>query len=635
MRKEQLSLKLLAIICVSVLTMLAFAIPSVAGQNNLVRDSIPEKHKWDLSHIYPDWETWERDLVKYDSLVKEFGQLEGSICQSPENLLRAFHMRDDLGKLIDSVYTFASLSYTTAQRNNKLRAKRERARTAYSGWRIASSWFEPELLEISWEKYQSWLKGNSQLEEYEFEVKNLYRRQKHMLGKEQERLLSYFSTFQSSAAGIYNALTVADVEHPTIRLSNDEEVLLTYGNYTNLLSTNRNQDDRAMAFDTLMVSYSSRANTHAAIYDAVLQRDWAQTQARGYASTLEYYLDRDNVPPEVFENLIASVKKGAGAIRRYYRFKKEHMGLEDYHMYDRMVPIIDFDVTYEYDDITDWVIASVEPLGNDYQSKLARGFQDRWIDVYENEGKSTGGFCSGVYGVHPYVLLNYNETMGEMFTVAHEMGHAMHSVLANQNQPYATAGYSIFVAEVAAISNELLLLDYLLGKTDDPVERIFLLQHTLDGMRGTFYRQLLFADFEWRAHQLIENGQPVTAQTMNDLYMSVVEDFYGDDLVLDSLLGYYWSAVPHFHFGPYYVYKYATSYAAASHIVRSILDAEGEQRQAEVDRYLNLLKAGGSDYPMNLLEEAGVDMSDPQTYQAVITLTEELVTQLENELGRL
>ena len=635
MRHKPIPAATAAVISSALLAFLLVSVAVWAAPNTKIRDSIPDQYKWDLSHVYTNFEDWEVDLARYDSLVEEFAQLEGTIGQSPEALLDAFHLRDAMDRLLDSVYSFASLSSATDQRNNELRAKRQLARSAYSRWQVASSWFEPELLEIGLDKLQSWLTANMQLDEYDFEIESLFRRQEHMLSKEQEQLLSYFSNFNSAPAGIYNALTVADVDHPTITTSEGEEILLTYGNYTSLLSTNRNQADRAMAFETLVDMYRDHANTHATIYEGILQRDWATAQSRGYESTLESYLDRDNVPTEVFENLIATVKKGSGAIQRYYKLKKEYMGLDEYHMYDRFIPIVDHSVTYEYDSITDWVISSVGVLGEHYRSTVESAFQNRWIDVYENEGKSTGGFCSGVYGVHPYILLNYNGTLNEVFTVAHEMGHAMHSVLANETQPYPKAGYSIFVAEVASISNELLLLDYLLERTEDPKERAYLIQHTLDGIRGTFYRQLQFADFEWRAHQMVEKGQPVTSKTLQDLYLNVLSDFYGEAMVQDTSLGYYWSMIPHFHFGPYYVYKYATSYAAASHIVGNILKAEGAERQEAMDRYLTLLKSGGGDYPMELLKEAGVDMSNQETYQAVIDLTDDLVTQLEAELDKL
>jgi oligoendopeptidase F len=606
-----------------------------AGPKSMVRDSIPGQYKWDLSHIYPDWETWELNLAKCDSLFGKFEQFEGRVVQNPETLIEAFHLRDDINRLLDSVYTYASLSSVTDQKNNELQAKRKRARSLWSDWEVASSWFHPELLDITWDRMASWLKTMPELNEYQFEMESLYRQQAHILGKEKEQLLSLFSDFNSSPSGIYDALTETDMEYPTIVTSDGDEIYLTYGNYTNLLSTNRNQADRAMAFDSSMIAYKARANTHASIYDAVLKHDWAMARARGYESTLESHLDSDNIPTVVFENLISAVKQGSESIRRYFRFKKDYMGLDNYHMYDRFIPIIDYDGKYTYDDVQKWIIASVEPLGPEYQDKVAEGFRNRWIDVYENDGKSTGGFCSGVYGVHPYILVNFNETAGEMFTIAHEMGHAMHSVLANENQPYSGTDYSIFVAEVASISNELLLLDYLMKNSTDPKEKIFLLQHTLDGMRGTFYRQLLFADFEWRAHQEVEQGKPVTSQSLYNLNMSVIDDFYGDDIVKDSLLGYYWSGIPHFHFGPYYVYKYATSYAAASHIVGKIINSKGAEKQEAVDKYLNLLRGGGSDYPMVLLEQAGVDMSDPQTYQGVIDLTGDLVTKLENELSKL
>jgi len=635
MRKTRTFARPLVTAGCTLLAILMYCSLTAAAPNTQVRDSIPDGYKWDLSHVYTDWAAWETNLARYDSLLREFEQLEGSIGNSAADLLNAFHLRDQAGKLIDSVYTYASLSYTTDQRNNELNAKRQQARSAYSRWQVASSWFEPELLEIGLDKLNSWQTANMQLDEYDFEIESLFRRQEHMLSKEQEQLLSYYANFESSPAGIYNALTVADMTYPTITTSEGEEILLTQGNYTNLLSTNRNQADRARAFELMVDAFRDRSNTHATIYDAILQRDWATAQARGYESTLEYYLDRDNVPTEVFENLMATVKRGSGAIQKYFKLKKEKMGLEEYHMYDRFIPIVDYDAKYEYDSITDYVIESVKPLGEDYWRKVAEGFGNRWIDVYENEGKSTGGFCSGVYGVHPYILLNYNGTLNEVFTVAHEMGHGMHSVLADASQPYAKAGYSIFVAEVASISNELLLLDYMLTKTEDPRERAYLIQHTLEGIRGTFFRQLQFADFEWRAHQMVEKGQPVTSKTLQNLYLDVLKDFYGDAMVRDTSLGYYWSMIPHFHFGPYYVYKYATSYAAASHIVNKILKSEGAERQAAVDRHLNLLKSGGSGYPMDLLKEAGVDMSNQETYQAVIDLTDDLVTQLEAELAKL
>jgi len=606
-----------------------------AETRSLVRDSIPDKYKWDLSHIYPDWSAWETDLARLEPLIDSFQALQGSLSGSADNLLNAFRMRDRIDRLFDSVSTYVGLKYTTDQRNNQIGARYQRARVLRKKNRISRSWFSPELLRINRDILQSWLAGKPALNVYRLEIEMEIRRQKHTLDAAREQLLSYFSSFQGSPVRIYNALTTADKKHPIVEIADSGIVTLTDGRYMNLLSTSRNQADRALAFDSMMTTHSNKENTFAAIYNSVLQRDWATAQARNYATTLESYLDHDNIPTDVFTNLIKTVKENSGAIRRYFTLKKKMLGLEEFHMYDRYAPLTDFDATYEYDDIVDWIIESVEPLGPKYQSKVREGFENHWIDVYENEGKNSGGFCSGVYGVHPYILVNYNETIGEMFTVAHEMGHALHSVLANESQPYATAGYSIFVAEVASTGAENLLLRYLLSKTQDPKERIHLLQKTIDGLYGTFYRQVLFADFEWRAHKMVESGEPVTAKSLNELYLQVIDDFYGDTMAKDSLLGYYWTSVPHFYFGPYYVYKYATSYAASTHLINRIMSSDGAGKQKAVDRYLGLLKAGGSDYPMNLLKNSGVDMSDPETYLAIIRLTDELVSQLESEMAKL
>lgn len=618
-----------------ILMLVLFASFAAAQQRSLVRDSIPDEYKWDLSPIYPNWEAWEADIPKVKLLIENFKSLQGTLADGPEALIAVFQSREELDILLDRVSAFAGLSRATDIRDNDLAAKSQRRHVLRNKAKTAKAWFKPELVTIDWDQLQQWIKDYPELAVYSYEIENEFRRKQHTLDEEQEELLSYFSTFNDSPEDIYGVLTTADIKYPTIQLANGEEIVLTEGNYANIINTNRNEQDRALGFNTFLSLYSVNAHTHTAIYKAVLQRDWAMAQARGYKSTLESYLDEDNVPAVVYENLLETVKKGSAAVRRYFDLKKKVMQQEAHHMYDRYVPIIDFDPSYKYDDIIDWIIASVEPFGPEYQAHVRRAFDDRWIDVYENEGKYTGGFCSDVYGVHPYILVNYNETAREMFTVAHEMGHALHTVLAEENQPYATADYPIFVAEVAAIADELMLLHYLLDKTDDPSERIYLLQYTLDAMRGTFYRQLLFADFEWRAHQLIENDRPITVESLYNLCMDVVEDFHGESMVRDSLLGYYWSVVPHFHESPYYVYKYATSYAAASHLVREIFSDDEVKSKDAVRRLMDLQKAGGSDYPMELLKKAGVDMSLSETYQAIIDLTNELVTQLEKELARL
>jgi len=366
-----------------------------------------------------------------------------------------------------------------------------------------------------------------------------------------------------------------------------------------------------------------------------MQRNWASAQARNYNSVLESYLDGDNVPVEVYESLVNTVCNGTAPLQRYYKLVKERLGLEEYHLYDGMVPLVDFDKTYEYDDIQEWIIESVAPLGKDYQKKMREAFTNRWIDVYENEGKRTGAFSAGTYGVHPFLLLNYNGTLSDVFTVAHEVGHCMHSILSAEAQPFVNHDPTIFVAEVASTMNEKLLLDYMLDRTDDPIERIALLTHAINDLDGTFYTQAMWADYEWRAHKMVEEGRPITAQVIRDLYSGIQEEYYGDAVTIDEKYRYVWTRIGHFYRSPFYVYKYATCYCTSAKLAAEITSKDKSVRKDALERYMTLLRAGSSDYPMDLLKRAGVDLSDPATMPAIVDQLDYLVNLLEQELAKL
>jgi oligoendopeptidase F len=314
------------------------------------------------------------------------------------------------------------------------------------------------------------------------------------------------------------------------------------------------------------------------------------------------------------------------------KLRKEVLGLDSYHLYDGFAPLVDYEQAYDYNEITKLITESVEPLGKDYQAKMKELFGGRRIDVFENEGKSTGAYSAGVYGVHPYILLNFDETLEEVFTVAHEAGHALHSMLSMENQPYATSDYTTFVAEVASTMDENLFLDYMLKHSDDPYERVALLQQALDNISGTFYKQTFFADFEHQAHQMVEQGQPITGDALRSLYATLLEEYYGDALVVDDIYLSYWTRISHFFGIPFYVFKYATSYSASSQLAEGIKSDDKKTREEAVEKYLSLLKSGGNDYPMEQLKNAGVDMSKPETYEAVIKHLDRLVDQLEKEL---
>jgi oligoendopeptidase F len=438
--------------------------------------------------------------------------------------------------------------------------------------------------------------------------------------------------FNGSPGDIYQMLSTADVEWPTIELSTGDSVVVSGGQYYARLQTERAREDREAVWRAFFETYEKKVNTYASIYNAICQRDWAQAQSRGYESTLHAALDGNAIPTQVVETLIDVTKKGSGPLQRYYDLRKKALGLDAHAIYDGYVGLVADDQKYDYDEARQWVVESVAPLGKEYQQKLREGLDDNWVDVYETQGKRSGAYSMGVYGVHPYVLLNYNDTMNDVFTLAHEMGHAMHSVLAMENQPFVYADYTIFVAEVASTLNEGLLLDYLLEKTDDPAVRVGLLQHAIDQIALTYYRQVAFADFELQAHRIAERGEPITATTLNDLYYGILKEYYGDETDLDELYGVTWSRIPHFYNSPYYVYQYATCFASSAKLLE---DMRTGDRQDAVDRYVTLLASGGNDHPVKQLQKAGVDLTDPATVQAVVDQMGALVDQLEIELERL
>jgi oligoendopeptidase F len=448
-----------------------------------------------------------------------------------------------------------------------------------------------------------------------------------------ERLLSLSSRFAASPNDAYAALSTADVKYPSVRLSSGAEVTLTYGQYRAILATNRSQADRAAAFEAFHGIYEATANTYASLYNGVLQRDLFYAQARGYASTLEAALHGNNIPTTVVENLIAATRQGTEPLRRYHRLRKRALGLDSYHSYDTTIPLVDLDRKYPYEDVLGWLPESVAPLGSEYQRQMREMLRGDCIDVYENPGKRSGAYSAPVYGVRPYMLLNYNDTLDAVFTLAHEMGHSMHTVLSHAHQPFVYAGYTIFIAEVPSTLSEALFLGYMLARTSDERERIVLLQHAIDGIAATFYTQVMFADYELQAHRLAEEGKPVTGEVLGEIYFNLLKAYHGDAIDYDEQLRVTWARIPHFYSTPYYVYQYATCFASSADLMKKIGSGPPAERAGAVERYLTLLKSGGSDHPMALLQRAGVDLSKPETVQAVVDQLDVLVTELDRAVS--
>ena len=596
------------------------------------RDAIPDRYKWDLTSICATWDDWSTGYKRLDDAIAAFTAFQGTLAQGPNRLLAAFKAMDEMGELSYRVWYFASLQYDEDQRNNDINARRQQVQILFARQQQASSWFNPELLAIPLETVRGWLAANSDLATYRFAIESLFHEQQHVLDEQGERLMSFAGRFNSVPYDSYSALTTADVKFPSLTLSNGNKITLTYGQYRALLETNRNQDDRAAAYRAFHQTFADSQNTYAALYNGVLQRDWFHARARGYKTTLDAALHGNNIPTSVVENLIEVTKQGVEPLRRYHRLRRRVLGGPTYRLFDVFVPLVEHTARYPYDDVGAWIVDSVAPLGREYQQNVRRAFDGRWIDVFENSGKRNGAYSAPVYGAHPFMLLNYNETLDAVFTLAHEMGHSMHTLLSHQSQPFVYAGYTIFVAEVPSTLNEALFLDLMLERARNREERVVLLQHAIDSIASTFYTQVMFADFELQAHRLVEQDLPVTAEALNTIYAALLEAYYGDVIDKEEVSRVTWARIPHFFSTPYYVYQYATCFASTARLMQGVRSKTPAEREDGVKRYLDLLRAGGSDYPMNLLARAGVDLSQPDTVGAVATELDALVARLEREL---
>lgn len=621
-------------LCAAVLS--GVADPATAKPQTRVRAEIPAADRWDFTPIYANWEAWDAGMKEMEAKMDAFAALKGTLASGgATQLLKAYQAQDDIGKLQYRLYRYPQLQRDVDTRDQAIAGRFQRVGALFARFATATAWFTPELLQIPETTVRQWIDATPALAPYRFPILDQFRRKAHVLDAQGEHLLSLAGQFNGVPRNVYSELSTSDIKFPTIKLADGREVVLSPGNYGALLEGNPNQDDRARAAAAHVGTYGATANTYASIYSGVLQRDWFIAQARRFPTTLEAALDDDGVPKTVVETLIDATRAGNAPFRRYAKLRQRLLNLPSYHPYDSAVPIFRSDKAYPYATAKELALQSIAPLGADYGTRYRQFVGGGRIDVYENEGKRSGAYSANVYGVGPYLLMNYNDTMDAAFTLAHEAGHAMHSVLSNENQPFATSSYTIFVAEVASTTNERFLLDHLLKQTTDPKERFLLLQHAVDSIVGTFFTQVIFADFELRAHKLVEAGQPTTTDVLNKLYRQVYTDYWGDAVTFDDFYQWTWARIPHFYNSPYYVYQYATCFASSAQLYQAMTTGPDAQRKAATDRYLTLLKSGGDDLPMNQLKKAGVDLTQRATIQAVIDQMDRLVTQMEAEAAKI
>lgn len=593
------------------------------------RSEVPAEHKWRLEDIYQTDAAWEEDLQKAKKLAEEIATKKGTLGQSAKHLHDALTLQDEVLQTLDQVYVYARMRRDEDNTNSTYQGLTDRATALSTQVYGAISYIQPEILAIPTDTLKQWVEEDAGLAHYRIMLDEITRFKPHTLSAEEEALLANMSEVASAPSKIFGMLNNADLKFPMITDENGEEVELTKGRYTHFMES-KDRRVRKEAFEALYSTYGKFRNTIAASLTSSVKADVFYARTRKYPSALYSALFADNVDISVYDNLIATIREHLPLMHRYISLRKKALGVDELHMYDLYVPIVpEVDMKIPYHQAVQTIREALHPLGEDYGKVLEEGFTGGWIDVHENEGKTSGAYSWGAYTTHPFVLMNYQDNVNNMFTLAHEMGHALHSYYSNKNQPYTYADYKIFVAEVASTVNEALLMNHLLETTKDKQQRMYLINYYLEQFRGTVFRQTMFAEFEKIVHAKEEAGEPLTADSLNEIYRELNVAYHGPEMVIDKEIELEWERIPHFY-RHFYVYKYATGFSAATSLSKQIL----EEGQPAVERYLQFLKGGSSDYPLNLLKNAGVDMKSPEPIREALAVFKSLIEELEQLIGQ-
>ena len=593
------------------------------AQGNLPnRAEIPAEYRWKLEDLYSTVEEWEQDLKTVEELAAEFAGYQGQIGASAATFRTVLILRDRLSRLMDKTYVYAKMHRDEDNANPHGQAMVERAQALLTRVGAISSFFLPELMAVPQTKLDAYLQAEPELKQYRHFLEDLARRKRHILSPDEERILALSGEVAGSGENIFTMLNNADLEFPAVRDEEGREVPLTHGRYLRFLES-KEREVRKEAFLALHRTYHQYRNTLTAALNAGVKSNIFYARARRYPSALTASLDDDNIKEEVYNNLIGGIHEALPAFQQYFKQKQTMLGLAEMHPYDLYVsPVADFELKIGYEEAKTVVKTGLQQLGGEYAALLDKAFSEGWIDVYENKGKTSGAYAWGCYDSHPYVLLNYQGTGNDLFTLAHELGHALHSYLSNRAQPYINAQYPIFLAEIASTVNEVLLVLHLIETAQSHREKLYYLHHFLEHFRGTVFRQTMFAEFEKLIHRQVEAGEALTAEWLEREYLKLAQFYHGPVVTLDPELKAEWSRIPHFYYN-FYVYKYATGFCAAVAFVQRF---RTEGRKAVAD-YLELLRSGGSDYPLVLLARAGVDLSTPEPISAAMAMFRQLLPE--------
>ena len=618
--KRLLSLLLLTLMILSQSFSFALDIPT--------REEASDAYKWDLTDLYSNREDFEKDVkLLNDTYVPKLATYEGKL-DTVENIMAYFELNIEASKILTNVYMYPYLVMDLNQDSSEATEMAGMADSTYGAYQSATSFAIPEILKLDESVIREFM-ALPEMAPYKMTLDKLLKAKAHVLSAKEEKILALASETTSSPKDIYDKVTLADYVKPEIVDENGETLVLNSSTYYNIIESN----DRALrekAYNAKFASYDKAINTIAATMNAEVKKNIFLAEARGYDSALEASLDAEYIPKSIYDNLVTSVNNNLSYLHKYYTVRKKAMGLDELHSYDCYVPLVDnFDFEMSYDDAVKTIETALAPLGTDYINTFDKGIKSNWLDVYEDDHKYTGGYNWGNYNTHPYILLNYDNSLDAVSTLAHEMGHAINSVYSDKTQNYLNADYPIFTAEVASTANEILLMDYLIKNAKSDDERLYLLNMQIDNIRGTVYTQVMFAEFEQTIHEKVEAGEALSADYLNNLWLDLITKYYGPDYTVDDVAKTGWSRIPHFYMN-FYVYKYATSMSAANELVNNII----ANKPQATDKYLTFLAAGGSDYPVDILKAAGVDMTSSAPVDNLLVYFGELVDEFEATLAK-
>lgn len=581
-------------------------------------------NEWNLKEIYADKESWDKDYELLKEKIPHFADFKGKLNEE-KSLEEFFLFQDELEKVLERFYSYIAMSYDKNQKDLETQASIMKARSLFPDYGAVTSYINTELLEKPYSFYEDLASKNKVIKEHLFSIKKTFDSKKFVLSPSEEKIISDYSMVSSASARLYSMLQNSDFTPVDVTLSNDEVVKVSPNTYTSILMNCEKQEDRKKVFEALFSYYDLHKNTLCTIYKGVVDADIAKMKSRGYKSILESVLDHNKIPEEVYLSLINTVKENTAPLKRYIKLRKEFFKLDEYHTYDRFLSFSNSDVKYPYEKAYEDVLKALSPLGEDFVSHALVALKEGHVDVYPSEGKRSGAYSTQVYGFGPYILLNHTNTLDSAFTLAHECGHSIHTLYSNENQPYATKDYTIFVAEIASTFNEAVFLDYLMKNSTDKALKIQALEQQIDGIVSTFYRQTLFADFEYQAHMLVIENKPFTYESLNNIMADLYKKYYDIDLDTEPLKKMVWAYIPHMYNTPFYVYQYATCFSASSKIYQDVKN----NVPGAFEKYVSMLKMGGCTYPVEIVKQGGVDLTSKEPFVAVCTKLNNLLDEFE------